>query len=168
MRPSKRAPGEMRHVRITRNYTKHAEGSVLVEFGDTRVLCNASVEERVPGFLRGKGEGWVTADTHVHFLSPSTARLEGAAEGVNVINLLASQWGELMTNVGDFDGKTTFGSREAGGDGEWLVRVGTENRQHVLGHISLLGYGGEIIAPMCAGGVDEAARTKSRKGGALG
>ena len=62
MRPSKRAPGEMRHVRITRNYTKHAEGSVLVEVGDTRVLCNASVEDRVPGFLRGKGEGWVTAE----------------------------------------------------------------------------------------------------------
>jgi ribonuclease PH len=62
MRPSNRAPDEMRHVRITRNYTKHAEGSVLVEFGDTRVLCNASVEERIPGFLRGKGEGWVTAE----------------------------------------------------------------------------------------------------------
>jgi hypothetical protein len=107
--------------------------------------------------LPWRERGWVTADTHVHFLSPETARLEGAAEGVNVINLLASQWGELMTNVGDFDGKTTFGSREAGGDGEWLVRVGTENRQHVLGHISLLGYAGEIIAPMCAGGPDEAA-----------
>jgi ribonuclease PH len=52
----------MRQVRITRHYTKHAEGSVLVEFGDTRVLCNATVEERVPGFLRGKGEGWVTAE----------------------------------------------------------------------------------------------------------
>jgi hypothetical protein len=62
-----------------------------------------------------------------------------------------------MTNVGDFDGKTTFGSREAGGDGEWLVRVGTENRQHVLGHISLLGYGGRIIAPLCVGGPDESA-----------
>jgi len=62
MRPSNRAPDEMRRVRITRNYTKHAEGSVLVEFGDTRVLCNASVEERVPGFLRGKGTGWVTAE----------------------------------------------------------------------------------------------------------
>jgi ribonuclease PH len=62
MRPSSRAPDEMRHVRITRNYTKHAEGSVLVEFGDTRVLCNASVEERIPGFLRGKGKGWVTAE----------------------------------------------------------------------------------------------------------
>ena len=62
MRPSQRAPDEMRHVRITRNYTKHAEGSVLVEFGDTRVLCNATVEDRVPGFLRGKGTGWVTAE----------------------------------------------------------------------------------------------------------
>jgi hypothetical protein len=107
--------------------------------------------------LPWRERGWVTADTHVHFLSPATARLEGAAEGVNVINLLASQWGELMTNVGDFDGETTFGSREAGGDGEWLVRVGTENRQHVLGHISLLGYSGDIITPMCAGGPDEAA-----------
>ena len=91
--------------------------------------------------------GWVTADTHVHFLSPHSALLEGAGEGVNVVNLLASQWGELMTNVGDFDGKTTLGEKEAGGDGEHLVRVGTENRQHVLGHISLLGYNGNIHRP---------------------
>ena len=62
MRPSGRAPDEVRAVSITRNYTKHAEGSVLVEFGDTKVLCNASVEERVPGFLRGSGQGWVTAE----------------------------------------------------------------------------------------------------------
>src|SRR5210317_2567290 len=62
MRPSNRAPDEMRHIRITRNYTMHAEGSVLVEFGNTRVLCNASIDERVPGFLRGKGQGWVTAE----------------------------------------------------------------------------------------------------------
>ncbi|MBI5040178.1 MAG: ribonuclease PH [Gammaproteobacteria bacterium] len=62
MRPSQRAADELRHVRFTRRYTKHAEGSVLVEFGDTRVLCTASVEERVPGFLRGKGQGWVTAE----------------------------------------------------------------------------------------------------------
>jgi hypothetical protein len=81
--------------------------------------------------LPWREKGWVTADTHVHFLSPISALLEGAAEGVNVVNLLASQWGELMTNVGDFDGQTTWGSREAGGDGEYLVRVGTENRQHV-------------------------------------
>jgi hypothetical protein len=90
-------------------------------------------------------------------LSPVSALLEGSAEGVNVVNLLASQWGELMTNVGDFDGRTTWGSREAGGDGEYLVRVGTENRQHVLGHISLLGYQGRIIAPMTTGGPDESA-----------
>jgi len=107
--------------------------------------------------LPWRKKGWVTADTHVHFLSPQSAMLEGAGEGVNVVNLLASQWGELMTNVGDFDGATTFGSKEAGGDGEWLVRVGTENRQHVLGHISLLGYRGPIIAPMTTGGPDESA-----------
>ena len=55
MRPSHRRPDEMRPVRITRGFTRHAEGSVLIEFGDTRVLCTASVEESVPGFLRGKG-----------------------------------------------------------------------------------------------------------------
>ncbi len=107
--------------------------------------------------LPWRERGWVTADTHVHFLSPQTALLEGAAEGVNVVNLLASQWGELFTNIGDFDGKTTIGSKEAGGDGEYLVRVGTENRQHVLGHLSLLGYGGNVIAPITTGGADESA-----------
>ena len=61
-RPSGRAPEQMRAVSITRGYTRHAEGSVLVAFGDTRVLCTASVENRVPGFLRGKGEGWITAE----------------------------------------------------------------------------------------------------------
>ncbi len=115
------------------------------------------IDVTLENVLHWREAGWVTADTHVHFLSPPTAVLEGAAEGVNVVNLLASQWGELMTNVGDFDGRSTFGSKEAGGDGEWLVRVGTENRQHVLGHISLLGYRGDIIAPMCAGGPAESA-----------
>jgi ribonuclease PH len=61
-RPSGRAFDELRAVRIERHFTRHAEGSVLVSFGDTRVLCNASIENRVPGFLRGKGEGWVTAE----------------------------------------------------------------------------------------------------------
>ncbi|MDD5687590.1 MAG: CehA/McbA family metallohydrolase [Elusimicrobia bacterium] len=107
--------------------------------------------------LMWREKGWVTADTHVHFLSPKTALLEGESEGVNIVNLLASQWGELMTNVGDFDGKTTFGSKETGGNGEYLVRVGTENRQDILGHISLLGYEGDIIAPMTTGGPDESA-----------
>ncbi|MEP6607855.1 MAG: ribonuclease PH [Burkholderiaceae bacterium] len=61
-RPSGRRAEELRAVRLLRNFTKHAEGSVLVEFGDTRVICTASVEERVPAFLKGKGEGWVTAE----------------------------------------------------------------------------------------------------------
>lgn len=62
MRPSGRANDELRPIKITRNYTKHAEGSVLIECGDTRVICNATVEDSVPGFLRGKGQGWVTAE----------------------------------------------------------------------------------------------------------
>ena len=62
MRPSGRANDQLREIRITRNYTKHAEGSVLVEFGDTKVLCTASVEDRVPPWLKGQGKGWVTAE----------------------------------------------------------------------------------------------------------
>ncbi|KUM03714.1 ribonuclease PH [Chromobacterium subtsugae] len=62
MRPSQRSADAMRVVRLTRGYTKHAEGSVLVEFGDTKVICTASVEETVPSFLKGKGQGWVTAE----------------------------------------------------------------------------------------------------------
>ena len=61
-RSSGRSPDQMRAVSITRGFTRHAEGSVLVAFGDTRVLCTASVENKAPGFLRGKGEGWVTAE----------------------------------------------------------------------------------------------------------
>lgn len=61
-RPSGRAPDQLRTIRFTRHYTRHAEGSVLVEFGDTRVLCNASVENTVPSFLRNTGQGWITAE----------------------------------------------------------------------------------------------------------
>jgi len=62
MRPSGRNPDDLRNIIITRDYTKHAEGSVLVEFGDTKVLCNASVDEKVPRFLKGKNSGWITAE----------------------------------------------------------------------------------------------------------
>ena len=62
IRPSRRRENQLREVTLTRNYTKHAEGSVLVEFGDTKVLCNASVEASVPRFLKGSGKGWVTAE----------------------------------------------------------------------------------------------------------
>ncbi|MEC4723457.1 ribonuclease PH [Noviherbaspirillum sp. CPCC 100848] len=61
-RPDGRSPGALRSIRLTREYTKHAEGSVLVEFGDTKVICTASIEEKVPGFLKGKGKGWMTAE----------------------------------------------------------------------------------------------------------
>jgi ribonuclease PH len=61
-RPSARSANQLRPINIQRNFTKHAEGSVLISFGDTKVLCTASVENRVPGFLRGKGEGWITAE----------------------------------------------------------------------------------------------------------
>jgi len=62
MRPSGRTPNQLRDINITCGYTKHAEGSVLIEFGETRVLCNASVENRIPRFLKGSGQGWVTAE----------------------------------------------------------------------------------------------------------
>ena len=62
MRPSGRVPQQLRDIKLTRRFTKHAEGSVLVEFGDTQVICTASVEERVPQWLKGKGQGWVTAE----------------------------------------------------------------------------------------------------------
>ncbi len=62
MRPSRRQPEELRPVAIQRHYTRHAEGSVLIAFGDTRVICTASVEEKVPAFLKGRGQGWVTAE----------------------------------------------------------------------------------------------------------
>jgi len=140
------------YIEVTKGFEIKPVRKVLTVTPRTR-----EVTLTVDKVLPWRERGWVTADTHVHFLSPATAHLEGSAEGVNVVNLLASQWGELMTNVGDFDGKTTFGSREAGGDGEFLVRVGTENRQHVLGHISLLGYDGNMIAPMTTGGPDESA-----------
>src|ERR1700730_3009530 len=80
-RPSHRAPDELRPVRFTRRFTKHAEGSVLVEFGDTHVLCTASVEESVPPFLRGKGQGWVTAEYGMLPRSTHTRSAREAAKG---------------------------------------------------------------------------------------
>lgn len=61
-RPSGRTPEETRTIRLTKNFTKHAEGSVLIEFGETKVICTASIENSVPGFLRGQGKGWITAE----------------------------------------------------------------------------------------------------------
>jgi ribonuclease PH len=81
VKPSGRAPDELRAIRITRGFTRHAEGSVLVEFGETRVLVTASVEDGVPSFLRGKGEGWVTAEYGMLPRSTHTRSGREAARG---------------------------------------------------------------------------------------
>ncbi len=80
-RPSQRQADQLRDIRLTRHYTKHAEGSVLVEFGDTRVLCTASVEESVPRFLKGSGSGWVTAEYGMLPRSTGTRMDREAARG---------------------------------------------------------------------------------------
>jgi ribonuclease PH len=81
MRPSGRANDELRNIKITRGYTRHAEGSVLIESGETRVLCNATVENSVPGFLRGKGIGWVTAEYGMLPRSTGTRMRREASSG---------------------------------------------------------------------------------------
>lgn len=81
MRPSQRAADQLRLVKITRQFTCHAEGSVLIEMGNTRVLCTASVEENVPPFLRGKGQGWVTAEYGMLPRSTHTRTAREAAKG---------------------------------------------------------------------------------------
>lgn len=81
MRPSGRSLDQLREVKITRNFTKHAEGSVLVEFGDTKVICTASVETRVPSFLRGQGQGWVTAEYGMLPRSTGSRMMREAAKG---------------------------------------------------------------------------------------
>ncbi|MBQ0753652.1 MAG: ribonuclease PH [Gammaproteobacteria bacterium] len=81
MRPSGRQPDQLREIRFTRQYTMHAEGSVLVEFGNTKVLCTASVEENVPRFLKGKGQGWITAEYGMLPRSTNTRNGREASRG---------------------------------------------------------------------------------------
>ncbi|MEN3274913.1 MAG: ribonuclease [Massilia sp.] len=80
-RPSGRAVDQLRNIRITRQYTKHAEGSVLIECGDTKVICTASIEDKVPGFLKGKGQGWLTAEYGMLPRSTHTRMDREAARG---------------------------------------------------------------------------------------
>src|SRR5581483_1275107 len=101
-------------------------------------------------FSNLRAKNWASADTHVHFLSPSTGLLEAQAEDLNLINLLAAQWGDLFTNVGDL----SYGP-VATQDGQTVVWPGTENRQHILGHIGLLGGHGAPVFPMSASGPGE-------------
>ena len=81
MRPSKRQPDQLRNIRITRRYTRHAEGSVLIECGDTRVICTASIDDKVPPFLKGKGQGWLTAEYGMLPRSTNTRSDREAARG---------------------------------------------------------------------------------------
>jgi len=81
MRSTERANNEIRHIEILRDYTKHAEGSVLIKCGDTHVICNASIEEKVPSFLKGKGQGWVTAEYGMLPRSTSTRMPRESARG---------------------------------------------------------------------------------------
>ncbi|MDR1936614.1 MAG: ribonuclease PH [Candidatus Accumulibacter sp.] len=81
MRPSQRQPAQLREVRLTRRFTRHAEGAVLIEMGHTKVLCTASVEESVPSFLRGQGRGWVTAEYGMLPRSTHTRTAREAAKG---------------------------------------------------------------------------------------
>ena len=80
-RPSGRAVDQLRNIVLTREYTKHAEGSVLIECGDTRVICTASIEDKVPGFLKGKGQGWMTAEYGMLPRSTHTRMDREAARG---------------------------------------------------------------------------------------
>ena len=125
------------------------------EYHPTRMRVDVKPGERkltlkIDRWRDWRREGWLTADTHVHFLSPQTAWLEAQGEGVNVVNLLASQWGRLFTNVGDISGRVGVVEDDT------VVWVGTENRNHMLGHISMLGTKGLPVYPMCCGGVGEA------------
>lgn len=81
MRPSQRTPNQLRPVEIIRRYTKHAEGSVMVKFGDTHVLCTASIDEKLPAFLRGKNQGWVTAEYGMLPRSTGSRMQREAAQG---------------------------------------------------------------------------------------
>lgn len=107
------------------------------------------VEVRLPRLTDLRDRGWIGADTHVHFLAPSTALLQAAAEDVDLVNLLATQWGDLFTNVTDLP----WGSM-ASPAGDRLVVVGTENRQNHLGHLALLGAR-RPVTPYASGGPPE-------------
>ena len=165
MRPSQRQADQLRTVRITRNFTRHAEGSVLIEMGDTRVLCTASVEENVPPFLRGKGQGWVTAEYGMLPRSTHTRTSREAAKGkqtgrtqeiqrligrslraVTDLKALGERQVTLDCDVLQADG----GTRCASITGAWvalyeacekLVRAGKLPENPVLDHVAAVSVG---------------------------
>ena len=136
IRPSGRRPDQLRRVVITRNYTRHAEGSVLIEFGDTKVICTASVEDKVPGFLKGRGQGWMTAEYGMLPRATNTRNDREAARGkqsgrtqeiqrligrslraVVDLNLLGERTIQIDCDVIQADG----GTRTASITGAWIA-----------------------------------------------
>ena len=154
--------GQMPHAYVQGNFqTKLPVGEIYVEVAKgfeykplRRKLTikpgQRKLELTLDRWTDRSKDGWVTADTHVHFISPHTAWLQGQCEGLNLINLLASQWGRLFTNVGDITGEVGVEKDNT------IVWTGTENRNHMLGHISMLGTHGDPVYPMCCGGPGEA------------
>ena len=135
-RPSGRSPDALRPVRLTRGFTRHAEGSVLVQFGDTRVLCTATIEDGVPGFLRGKGQGWLTAEYGMLPRATNTRNDREAARGKQsgrtqeiqrligrslraVVNLQAM--GERQINIDCDVLQADGGTRTAAITGAWVA-----------------------------------------------
>jgi hypothetical protein len=139
------APGEV-YVEMTKGFEHQAvRQKIEIQPGQRDLTLE------IPRITNLRTKGWVTADTHTHFLSPTTAVLEAQAEGLNLINLLAAQWGDLFTNVGDLSyGPLLSADRDS------MVWVGSENRQHILGHIGLEGVQGKPVFPMSADGPSEA------------
>jgi hypothetical protein len=139
------APGEV-YVEITKGFEHQAVRQKLeIQPGQRELTLE------IPRFSNLRAKGWVTADTHTHFLSPSTALLEAQAEGLNLINLLAARWGDLFTNIGDLSRWPLLSA-----DRDSMVWVGTENRQHILGHIGLEGVQGQAVYPLSVDGPSEA------------
>lgn len=130
-------PGEV-YVEMTKGFEYQAVRQKM-----TIQPQQEEVTLEIPRFTNLRRQGWVTADTHTHFLSPTTALLEAQAEGLNLIHLLAAQWGALFSNVGDLGYGPLISS-----DRDSMVWVGTENRHHILGHISLIGTQGKPVFPL--------------------
>lgn len=164
-RPSGRAPGELRPVRIERHFTRHAEGSVLVSFGDTRVLCTASVEPRVPPWLRGKNQGWLTAEYGMLPRATNTRNAREAARGRQGGRTLEIQRliGRSLRAVVDLEalGERTItldcdvlqadgGTRTAAITGayvalvdavDWLLKSGKIKRNPIYGQVAAVSVG---------------------------
>lgn len=161
MRPSGRAPDEMRSVQFITNYTKHAAGSVLAEFGDTRVLCTASVENRVPPWLRGTGKGWVTGEYGMLPGSTNTRSAREAARGkqsgrTQEIQRLIGRSLRAATDLGALGEKTVTldcdvlqadgGTRTAAISGSYVALMIAVNRMCARGELKSSPLHGQIAA----------------------